>query len=183
MSVSCQSLFVFCFFLSGFYLRFVITEHQPSFLFWSWRYLAGTVTSAHLSILLSTQHGLHIYRILVSLCPDNEFVLSWIAAPSHSYFRGYEALLFLHVFPFDSVLFLIFSSVFSLGLPCFSSSGWCFFSLCSGAETDSNRILRSSISYATEINVKQRKWLNNVVCVCRCVTYPPVCLVHACLCV
>lgn len=30
---------------------------------------------------------------------------------------------------------------------------------------------RSSISYTTEINVKQRKWLNNVVCVCRCVIH------------
>lgn len=142
MSVLCQSLFVFCFFLSGFYLRFVITEHLPSFLFWSWRYLAGTVMSAHLSILLSTQHGLHIYRIFVSLCPDNEFVLSWIAAPSHSYFRGYEALLFLMYSHSTQCCFwyspLCFLWVCLVSLPLgdvFSCS------LCSGAETDSNCIL------------------------------------------
>lgn len=68
--------------LSCVYFRFLITEHQPPFLFWSWCYLAGTVMSAHLLSPLSTQHGLQIHSVCVSLYLDYEFLLGWSVAAS-----------------------------------------------------------------------------------------------------
>lgn len=167
MSVECPSLFVpasalsvsLLFSLSGVYFRFVITEHQPPFLFWSWRYLAGTVMSAHLLILLSAQHGLQIYSIYVFLYPHHEFFLCWNAAPSCTVVHVSVVLRpsFSYMCCYcTECCFWYYPLCFLWGLPCFSSSGWCFFSLCSGAETDSNQLLK--IEHNTEINMKL--WMN-----------------------
>lgn len=52
----------------------LIADDQPPFLFWSWCYLAGTVLSWHLLVLLWTQHS---YSISVSSFQYHEF--SWNA--------------------------------------------------------------------------------------------------------
>lgn len=77
-----------CLCWSGEYFCFVITEHQPPFLFWSWCYLAGTVMCAPHLILLSTQHGLQIYIICVFLYIMNSF---WIGMYGSSWVSGFEA--------------------------------------------------------------------------------------------
>lgn len=77
-------------------VHFIITEHQPPFLFWSWCYLAGTVLSWHLLVLLWTQHS---YSISVSSFQCHNF--SWNAAwKSHTklYVSGFKIqLLCTHV--------------------------------------------------------------------------------------
>lgn len=57
-----------------------------------------------------------------------EFFLDWNAAPSCTVVH--ESAVLRPSFSYMYMLLLILPSVFSLGLPCFSSSGRSFFSLC-----------------------------------------------------
>jgi len=131
--------------MNGVYFHFVITEHQSPFLFWSWRYLAGTVICANVSSLLSTQHGLQIYSVCLSLYHHYKFLLGWSAAPSSTvvYVSVVLRCSFYNMYSYcTKCCFWYYPFLFSLGLPCFSSSGWCFLFLCSQAETDSNQLLK-----------------------------------------
>lgn len=81
--------------LSGVHLQFVITEHNPPFLFWSWCYLAGTVTSAYVLIILLIPCGLQIYSECVFVCLCYGLLPglnSSITMQSSFWFSGFETI-------------------------------------------------------------------------------------------